>query len=110
MGGLRFGVDIQALASVIGTLKLQPPFEHPKLEMVTQPESDFGPRLLHVPLLPSRRKLLEFESFFYVSHAGEQAGGAEAFHVAGQPAVVVQMREEGLRFGVDIDFAAVMTG
>ena len=56
MGGLHFGVDIQALASVIGTLKIQPPFEHPKLEMVTQPESVFGPRLLHIPLLPKSTK------------------------------------------------------
>ena len=28
--------------------------------------------------------------------------------MAGQPTVVVQMRKQGIRIGVDVDFAAVM--
>ena len=110
MGGLRFGVDIEALASMIGTLKIQPPFEHASSRWSRSLSRSSGPGYCVSLFFQSRRKLLEFESFFYVSHAGEQAGGTEAFHVAGQPAVVAQMREEDLRFGVDIDFAAVMTG
>ena len=79
MGGLRFGVDIEALASMIGTLKIQPPFEHPSSRWSRSLSWSSGPGYCISLFFQSRRKLLEFEGFFYVSHAGEQAGGAEAF-------------------------------
>ena len=56
MGSLHFGVDIQALASLIGTPEIQPSFEHSKLETVKKPGSIFGPKLLHIPLLPKSTK------------------------------------------------------